>query len=50
MDMAMELATAVTSIAAETAGKDPLEPMQRNENAKRRRRNEVPAAAWALGD
>jgi hypothetical protein len=42
MDMAMEVATAVTSIAA-------LEPMERNQNGKRRR-SEVPATAWALGD
>jgi hypothetical protein len=28
MDMAMEMATAVTSIAAETAGEDTLEPME----------------------
>jgi len=32
MDMAMEMVTAVTSIAAETAGEDTLEPMERNEN------------------
>jgi len=32
MDMAMEMATAVASIAAETAGKATLEPMERNEN------------------
>jgi len=50
MDMGMEMATAVTSIAAETAGKDTLEPLERNQNGKRRRRNEVPATAWALGD
>jgi len=50
MDMAMETATWVTSIAVETAGKDTLEPMERNENRKLRRRSEVPVAAWALGD
>jgi len=49
MDMAMEMATAVISIAAVTAGEDTLEPMERNENGKRRWRSEVPAAAWALG-
>jgi hypothetical protein len=42
MDIAMEVAMAVTSIAA-------LEPTERNENGKRRR-SEVPATAWALGD
>ena len=50
MDMTMEMATVVTSIAAGTAGEDTLEPMERNENGKRRRRSEVPASAWALGD
>jgi len=50
MDIAMEMATAVTPIAAETAGEDALEPTERNENGKRRRRSEVPEAAWALGD
>jgi len=50
MDMVMEMATAVASIAVETAGEDTLEPLERNENRKRRRRSEVPATAWALGD
>jgi len=50
MDMAMEVVTAVTSITAETAGKDTLEPMERNENGKWRRRSEVPVIARALGD
>ena len=50
MDMAMEIATAVTSIAVETAGEDILELMQRNVNRKRRRSSDVPAAARALGD
>jgi len=49
MDMAKEVATAVTSIATGTAGEAALEPMERNENGKRRR-SEVPATAWALGD
>jgi len=40
MDMAMEMATAVTSIAAETAGEDTLEPMERNGNGEQRRRSE----------
>jgi len=50
MDMAMEMATAVTSIAAETAREDTLEPMERNENGMRTWTSEVPATAWALGD
>jgi len=37
MDMAMEVATAVTYISAGTAGEAALEPMERNENGKRRR-------------
>ena len=49
MDMAMEMAKAVTSIAAGTAGEATLEPKERNENGKRRR-SEVPATAWALRD
>jgi len=49
MDMAMEKATAVTSIAAGNAGEATLELMERNENGKRRR-SQVPATAWALGD
>jgi hypothetical protein len=50
IDMVMEMATAVTSITTETAGEDTLDPMERTENRKQRRRSEVPAAAWALGD
>jgi len=50
MYMAMEMATVVTSITAGTAGEDTLEPLERNANGKRRRRYEVPATAWALGD
>jgi len=50
MNMAIEMAMAVTSIAAETSGEDTLEPMDRNENGKRRWRSQVPATAWALGD
>jgi len=49
MDMAMAMATAVTSIAAGTADEATLEPMGRNENVKRRR-SELLATAWALGD
>jgi len=50
MDLAMEMAMAVKPIAAETAGKATLQPMERKENRKRRWRREIPAAAWALGD
>jgi hypothetical protein len=49
MDMTMEMATAVTSIAAWTAGKATLEPRERNDNGKRRR-SKVPASACVLGD
>jgi hypothetical protein len=49
MDIAMEMVSAVTSIAAGTAGEATLEPMERNENRKPRR-SEVPAPACALGD
>jgi len=43
MDLAMEMATAATPIAAETADATIFEPMERNENTKRRRRSEAPA-------
>jgi len=44
MDVAMEMVTAATSIAAETAGATIFEPMERNVNGKQRRRSEAPAA------
>ena len=44
MDMAMEMATVATSIAAETAGATIFEPMERINNGKWRRRSEAPAA------
>jgi CelD/BcsL family acetyltransferase involved in cellulose biosynthesis len=50
MDMAMEMATVVTSIALQTAGEDTLESMERNKNGKRRRRNEVPGSGRAHGE
>jgi len=50
MDMAMAVATAVAAIAAGTPCERTIEPMERNENAKRRRGSDVPATAWALGD
>jgi len=50
MDMVMEMAMAVTPIAMETAGVATLEPMERNEHGKRRRRSEAPATALGPGD
>jgi len=44
MDVATKMATAVTAIATETAGATIFEKMERNENGKRRRRSEAPAA------
>jgi hypothetical protein len=44
MDMVMEMATAARSIDAETAGVTIFEPMERNENGKRRWRSKVPAS------
>jgi len=44
MDVAMEMGTVATSIAAENAGAAVLEPMERNENGKLGRRSEAPAA------
>jgi hypothetical protein len=43
VDVAMEMATAVTAIAAESAGATIFELMERNANGKRRRRSEAPA-------
>ena len=44
MDVAMEIAMAATSIAAETAGATLFQPLERNENGTWRRRSEAPAA------
>jgi len=44
MDVAMEMAMAATPNAVETADTTIFEPMERNENGKRRRRSEGPAA------
>jgi len=44
IDMAMVMATAVTFIAAETAGATNPEPMERKEYGKRRRWREAMAA------
>jgi len=43
MDVAMEMATMATPIAAETAGAAIFEPMERNENGERRRMSKAPA-------
>jgi hypothetical protein len=50
MDMAMEMAMVVTSITTETSGKETPELIGRKENGKRRRRSEVPATTWVLGN
>jgi len=44
MDMAMEMATAATAIATETAGATIIQPTKRNEIRKHRRRTKAPAA------
>jgi len=43
MDMAMEMVTSATPVAAETAGVTIFEPIERNKNGKRRGRSEAPA-------
>ena len=50
MEMAMEMGTAVTPTAADTACTTSPEPMERNENAMRRRRREALASAVGPGD
>jgi hypothetical protein len=50
MEVAMEMATGATPVAAETAGATIVEPMERNENGKRRRKSEAPATALAPSD
>jgi hypothetical protein len=47
LDVAMEMAMAATSVAAETAGTTIVEPMERKWNGKRRRRSEAVATAVA---
>jgi hypothetical protein len=44
MHMAMEIATAVTSIGMETVGTTICDQTERTENGKCRRRSEAPAA------
>jgi len=48
VDFAMEMMTAATPSAAETAGTTMFEPMERNQNGKRRRRSEAPATPSGL--
>jgi len=50
MDVAMKMVRAATPIAAETAGATIVEPMERNENGKRRRRCEAPATVLPPSD
>jgi len=50
MDMATELATAATLIPAETTGKTRVEPLERNEIGKWRRRSEAVATTVAPSD
>jgi len=50
MDIALEMGTAMSSIPVETAGADPLEPMERNDNRNWTRRCVVPATKWAHED
>jgi hypothetical protein len=50
MVLAMEMLTALTSIAMETARDGTLQPMQSKEQRTRRWRREFSATAWAFGD
>jgi hypothetical protein len=50
MDVAIEMATGVTPPAAGNAGECRFEPMERNENGKRRRKSEAPVTGLAHGD
>jgi hypothetical protein len=47
MEVVMEMATVATPVAAETAGAITVEPMERNQNGKLRRRSEALATAVA---
>jgi hypothetical protein len=49
VDNAIEMGTAVTSFRPGTVGEDTLDPRERNQNGKQRKRSEVLAAALALG-
>jgi len=48
MDVAMQMATTVTPITAESTGITIFEPIERNDNGKRRRRREARATALAF--
>jgi len=48
MDVAMQMGTTVTPIAADTAGATMIEPMERNEHGKRRRSCEAPPTTRQL--
>jgi len=50
MDVAMEMAMAVTPITVETAGGTLIEPMERNEYGKPRRRSKAPPTTVAPSD
>jgi hypothetical protein len=50
MDVVMEMATAATPVTAETAGTTIVEPMERNENGKRRMRSKAVATAVTPSD
>jgi adenylate kinase len=50
MVMAMEMATVVTLIAADTAGAGTLELIERHKNGKRRRRSEALATDFSPRD
>jgi hypothetical protein len=50
MDVAMEMATELPPITAETTGATIFEPMERNENGKRRSRSETTATTFAPSD
>jgi hypothetical protein len=51
MDLAIKMVTAATAIATETVGATIFDPIQRNENGKRRKRSETTAAPsdWRSG-
>jgi hypothetical protein len=50
LELPIEMATMVTPITAETTGATIFEPIERNQNGKRRRRSEAPATAMAPRD
>jgi len=50
MDVAMEMATEATPVAAETTGATIVEIMERNQNGKRRRRSDALAPTVTPSD